>query len=356
MITELPQYAFARAAGRVPPLPFNFTLAMTGECNSRCLTCLIRHREQPDLTLEEWGRIAASIGTSPFWLTLTGGNQFLRADLPAVHATLVEITKPSIVNVPLNSLSKRDIPFISEMANGFPKTKLIINISIDHCDPAKNDVIRGVPGHFKRAIANFEALSAMSKERPNLTVGIHTVISRFNVRDFPEIADYFLGLAPGQFISEIAENRVEMNNLDKDITPSQEDYAFAINHLRQRIEHERWSGLSNVTRSFRLTYYANVLKHLETGKQAIPCYAGYASCQINPWGQVWPCCIEAVPLGNLRENDYDFPAIWRGGLARQARERIRSGGCACPLANSHYSSVLMNPGSLVQVAGHMVGA
>lgn len=358
MLKELPQYAFARATGRIPPLPSTYTFIVQGTCNSRCLTCGIRNqRIAPDLTLDEWRRTFDSLGRI-FWATLSGGEPFMRADLPALHDALVSVCHPRIVNIPTNSLARgkdgnRYTDFVWEMAQAHQDTKLVINISIDHSDPAKNDVIRGVPGHYKRAIANLAALKALGL--PNLTVGIHTVISRYNVADFPQIAAAFLELSPDQFICEVAEERVELHTEHAGITPSAEQYAEAVRGLRDAMRRSNaYKGLGRVTRAFRLNYYQNTIKYLETHQQPIPCYAGYASAQINYDGQVWPCCVEAVPLGNLREHNYDFGTIWRSGLAKQARERIRTGGCSCPLGNASYSNMLLSPVSLAKVAANLL--
>jgi hypothetical protein len=69
-----------------------------------------------------------------------------------------------------------------------------------------------------------------------------------------------------------------------------------------------------------------------------------------PDGEVWFCCIRGETIGNLRDVDYDFRALWRGDQAVALRERMRSEGCSCPLANAAYTNLLMHPKSLVGIA------
>jgi MoaA/NifB/PqqE/SkfB family radical SAM enzyme len=356
MLTKLPVYAAARTFGKTPPLPFNYTFITTGFCNSRCLTCDIWLRDKPqlnDLTLDEWIRTFESVGQSPFWATLSGGEPFYRKDLVEMHDALVSICKPKIINIPTNSLTKRVIESVWEMCIRHPETNLIINVSLDHCDPEKNDVIRGVKGNFKKSIQTFEDLKKLGF--PNLNVGIHTVISKYNVDDMNEIADFFMDKAPDQFITEVAERRVELATTEHDITPPPEQYEKAVRYIQEKMRNSgHWGGISRLTKGFRLTYYNNAVKNLYELKQAIPCYAGYASVQIDHDGDVWPCCVEAVDLGNLRENDFDFPKIWQGAMAKKARERIRKGECQCPLANASYSNMLMHPLSLAKVVREVV--
>lgn len=277
----------------------------------------------------------------------------MRKDLTELHNALVETCKPSIVNIPTNSLTNRTPDYVKEMALRHPETKLIINISIDHCEASKNDIIRGVPGHWNRAMRNFEALKGLGLK--NVTVGIHSVVSQFNVHDFPQIAEYFLSITPDQYICEVAEERVELHTVGREITPSAADYSTAIRSLQARMRLTPYHGMGRVSKAFRLNYYDNTIKYLETHEQPIPCYAGYISAQINYEGSVWPCAVEAVPLGNLRENDYDFGKIWRDSVAIRARHRIRTGTCSCPLANANYGNVLLNPSSLLKVTRNLFG-
>ena len=98
-----------------------------------------------------------------------------------------------------------------------------------------------------------------------------------------------------------------------------------------------------------------VKRYLRERRQIIPCYAGVASAQIAPDGDVWFCCIEADPVGNLRDVDYDFRRIWFGPEARRLRGHVRRGECACPLANAGYTNMLMHLPTLSGVALEVAG-
>jgi len=75
-----------------------------------------------------------------------------------------------------------------------------------------------------------------------------------------------------------------------------------------------------------------------------------ASAQIAPNGDVWTCCIRAESVGNLREHDYDFRAVWRSAQADELRRSIKAGECYCPLANASYTNMLCHPPTLSAVA------
>jgi hypothetical protein len=97
-----------------------------------------------------------------------------------------------------------------------------------------------------------------------------------------------------------------------------------------------------------------VQRWLRERRQIIPCYAGWASAQIAPDGDVWFCCVRAEPIGNLRETDYDFRKVWWSERARSLREEVRAGRCDCPLANAAYTNLLLHPRSLVGVVWDLV--
>jgi MoaA/NifB/PqqE/SkfB family radical SAM enzyme len=80
--------------------------------------------------------------------------------------------------------------------------------------------------------------------------------------------------------------------------------------------------------------------------QVIPCYAGWVSAQIYANGDVWPCCIRADTMLNLRDVDYDFKEVWFSPEADRIRRSIYAKECYCPLANAYYTNMLCHYPSL----------
>jgi len=109
------------------------------------------------------------------------------------------------------------------------------------------------------------------------------------------------------------------------------------------------SGFAKIAQAFRFEYYALVKKFLARNEQIIPCYAGISSAQISPDGEVWPCCVRADSMGNLRDYNYDFIAVWNSPEAAKIRSSIKNRECACPLANASYTNMLVHPASLFRV-------
>jgi MoaA/NifB/PqqE/SkfB family radical SAM enzyme len=84
--------------------------------------------------------------------------------------------------------------------------------------------------------------------------------------------------------------------------------------------------------------------------QVIDCYAGWASCQVGPNGDVWSCCIRAESTGNLRDTGYDIAPIWFGEEMARMRRSIANKECACPMANASYANMLLHPPTLARAA------
>jgi hypothetical protein len=138
------------------------------------------------------------------------------------------------------------------------------------------------------------------------------------------------------------------------ITPDKEDYAVAIDRLIDYVKSKEFKGLAKITEAFRVEYYELVKHILEEQDQVIDCYAGWASAQIYADGSVWPCCIRADDLGNLRENDYDFARIWFGDKINEVRRSIADKECYCPLANASYTNMLHDMPTLARVSREMI--
>jgi hypothetical protein len=93
---------------------------------------------------------------------------------------------------------------------------------------------------------------------------------------------------------------------------------------------------------------------LDEQDQVIGCYAGWASAQTYADGTVWPCCVRADDLGNLREHNYDFKEIWFGEKIKEVRRSIYEKECYCPLANASYTNMLMDVPTASRVAAKVI--
>ncbi|RJQ53782.1 MAG: radical SAM protein [Nitrospiraceae bacterium] len=341
LIPRIPLFKLFRSFGVPGMLPVSLTVSVTGRCNSRCMTCNIYNKKTGELSLEEYEKIFSSIGKAPYWITFSGGEPFLREDIAEICKSAYKNCGPKIINIPTNGLlSDRIEKGVRAILDGCPGSSLIINLSIDGIGE-RHDEIRGVKGCFERAMSTYERLKSIKHK--NLTVGIHTVISRYNAKEIPSLYKRIKELKPDSYITEIAEERVELGTIGAGITPSLRDYSAAVDFLSNEMKDWDMKGLARITRAFRMRYYQTVKKILKDNKEVIPCFAAFASCQITPEGDVWACCIKAENMGALRDAGYDFRKTWFSDKAKEVRNSIRQGKCFCPLANASYTNMLFTP-------------
>lgn len=352
ILPSIPLYGLFRRFGWPHLLPLNLTLTPSTRCNSRCQTCNIWKKREEELTLEEWEQIFQSLGRTPFWVTLSGGEPLLYPDIVELAQSLYLHCRPAIINIPHNGLLEQIAPRrIAAIARSCPEAQIIVNLSLDGVGE-QHDQIRGVPGNFAKFEKTYHALCDLNL--PNLAIGIHTVISKFNVHDIERVFDYALGLEPDSYITEIAEERVELDTVGLDITPSAEEYGRAIDQLVARLEKQSFRQVSQITQAFRLAYYDLVKQILVKETQVIPCYAGWISAQIYANGDLWPCCVRADTMLNLRAVGYDFRKAWFSPEANRIRRSIRAGECHCPLANAAYTNLLCHYPSLARITWNLV--
>jgi MoaA/NifB/PqqE/SkfB family radical SAM enzyme len=353
VLARIPLFKSYRKFGWPEMLPLNLTLSPSPKCNSRCLTCNIWMKREDELTIEEWEKVLASLGEAPYWFTISGGEPLMYPHVVELAQLAYKYCRPGIINIPTNAI----LPIIPErverIASSCPDSQLIINLSLDGVGE-KHDIIRGVKGNFEKFEQRLEQLLALRSRLPNLIVGIHSVVSVFSVGHLDEIIDYADKSGADQFITEIAEPRIELDTVGLPITPNSQDYAKAIDRLIAYVESKQYKGVAKITEAMRVEYYKLVKRILDSQDQVIDCYAGWVSAQIYANGTVWPCCVRADDLGNLRDFDYDFKKIWFGEKIKEVRRSIAAKECHCPLANASYTNMLHDLPTLARVSTKLI--
>jgi len=324
-------------------LPINYTYSITSKCDSKCKTCNIwKQKSSDDLTKEEWKKIIRNIGNAPFWITITGGNQFLRKDLSEIVGYILKYNKPKIINFPVSgTLPKLVVEQIKKILIEikWKRVKLILNMSIDGIDELHNN-IRGIKGAFKNTIKTFKELKKLQKRYHNLIIGTYTIISKYNAKDINKIMAFITNdLKPDNQGIEIAEKSKELFNIKENFVPSKDISIKVVNKYIKYISNSKNPPLK-LKNFFRKKYYVTVKKTLLRNKEIIPCFAGIASIQISPSGKVWQCCTKADIMGNLRKENYDFRKIFFGKKADKIRRKIKREHCFCIHSNPHYTNIL----------------
>ncbi len=342
--------------------PMTLTYSVTAACQSRCKTCQIgamfcqdKSRADKDLALEEIEKVFASMHPVYFF-NMSGGEPFLRKDLPEIVELACKYLKPRVVHTPTNAIlteriienTEKIICIVRKYDESVPVT---VKPSIDGVGEL-HDEIRGVKGNFDCLLRTIEGLKELEDKYDNFHLELGTVISNFNIDHLEEIEDFVHSLGVESYRNEVAECRTEFFNLNDNITPPAEVYQRLIKDFARKVEENisTKKSLTKTTEALRVVYYDIAVKILEEKRQVIPCYAGVSNVHINYDGGIWPCCVLGYEkeMGNLRDYDYDFQRLWHSEKADEVRKYIRNKNCACPLANQAYSNELMHLPSLLR--------
>ena len=355
----IPGFWLYRTFGWPRLLPINYTFSLTTQCNSRCKTCKIWENPLKDeLSVEEWERVIQSIGSAPIWITLSGGEVFLIEKLDRIILCIAQYNKPALLVIPTNALLVDRIISILKKVFSMEQIRtqigaITVNVSLDGIGKL-HDEIRGIPGNFDKAVKLIRELKTLREDlRANLVIGIHTVLSRWNIRSVKEISDFvWKELKPDHHIFEIAEVRKEMKNSSDSPTPSLEEYQrflqFWLNDEIVRESRSRLKGVSRITDVFRKRYY----RYLESAiyqreDRPLPSYAEFASVHINADGDVWNCAVFCDKMGNVKDYEFDFKRLWLNCPdVRTVQKRVKNSH-RCPLANENYINLLMRPWELL---------
>ncbi len=342
--------------------PMTLTYSVTAACQSRCKTCQIGamfcqdpSRAKRDLKLDEIEKVFKSM-KPVYFFNMSGGEPFLRKDLPEIVALACKYLKPQVVHTPTNAiLTDRVIEYTEKIIHIIrdydPQVQFTVKPSIDGVGE-KHDEIRGVKGNFEKLLKTIEGLKKLEDKYDNFHLELGTVISNFNIDCLDEIEDFVHSLGVESYRNEVAECRTEFFNLNDPITPPADVYQRLIKDFARKVEENIGSKkrLARTTEAMRVVYYDIAGRILAEKRQVIPCYAGVSNVHINFDGGVWPCCVlgYAQEMGNLRDYDYDFQKLWHSEKANEVRRYIRGRNCACPLANQAYSNELMHFPTLVR--------
>lgn len=338
-------YKLFRKHGWPQLKPLSIALSVTNKCNSKCKTCNIwKQNSKKELSSSEWKKILKSIGNQPLWFTITGGEPFLKENIDKIVEYLCRYNKPLFINIATNGLlpekiykKTKIIAKICERANTF----LTINISIDGLYK-KYDEIRGTKDGFKSVLESIHYLKKIQRQYKKLNIGANIVVSIFNQDNFIDIYKYIQKkLKPDSIVSEIATNREAFFLKNEKIMPSQKKYLKILNFLlKQKNGRNR---VSKIITKLRRKYYKLIRDNLIKGK-TMPCYAAIASCEILCDGNIINCCTQAIVLGELRTENYDFNEIWFSKKTQKIRGKIKKKDCFCALSNIFYTNKIINDG------------
>jgi MoaA/NifB/PqqE/SkfB family radical SAM enzyme len=326
-------------------LPIYLIFGVTNTCNSRCLTCFnwqLNDQKKEELSLEEIEKFVSSMRHKLLTLVLTGGEVFLRRELLAIIKIFQKYTDPQFLAIPTNGIQYREITeSVKQIISVFQNT-IAINISLDGVGDL-HDTIRGVKGNFDKVEKLYASLADLKKTCGNLSIGINTVLNNLNQDHYGEIFSYVRNNFPAvdQHNFEIMRGSFR----DASLAPPSIDFLKAhtpkIQEMLGVYRYHKAGMYQKFLHAAKVHYHSVVLDHLLKSR-ALPCYGGSLAGVVDCKGDVYPCEL-LEKIGNIKESNYDFPALWFSKKADVARRQIKDIKCVCTHSCFQFVNILFNP-------------
>jgi radical SAM protein with 4Fe4S-binding SPASM domain len=307
----------------IPQAPFHIVWNVTNMCNLRCEHCFAASgkRLPGELTTSEGHDLIDQLAEAGVLdLAFCGGEPFLRKDI----FELLEHARSAGLTTAIGSNGWR---LTEGMLAGIRDAGVQrFQVSLDGLE-ATHDRIRRRSGLFRRSVAAISA-SVACGIRTHVCLTVH----RGNLADLEGVIDLCAGLG------------VDLFNLSQFVPIGRGDQERDLSVGQWRDVLDLW-GRKRGQYAGRMAF-ASHLAQLVLVDPQIACAPGFRGCQagsgqgaITATGDVWPCVVLPVPVGNVRERS--FAEIWRtapvlaglrsrrelGGLCGSCPLKERCGGC-----------------------------
>jgi len=292
-------------------LPTSAVIAVTYRCNSRCQMCNIWQTPTGyELKPTEYLKLPAELGD----INITGGEPFLRNDLLEIIDNIFTKCNPRKLVISSNGyLSERIIAVGQEILKKDYHSRVTIALSLDGIGDT-HDKIRGVPGAFDLVLASIKGLQ---------TIG------------FKNIGLGFTFLAGNENCYEAVYNLAKNMNLNFGATIAHNAEHYFSTQANCGIDSQAVAVQVNKTINEKIGSFAKnelgkcyflhgLIFWSKTNKSILPCAALSDSIFLDPEGNIYPCNILNIKIGNLTVKDFDD--IWTGEEAEKARKITT----ACP--------------------------
>ncbi len=295
------------------PRPTDAAVAVTYGCDSRCVMCNIwKNTPAEEIPPSVFAKLPPSLKT----INLTGGEPFLRDDLPEIVREVKSACPASQIIISTNGLQPQRIGLLlREILKHDPG--IGVGISIDGIGKM-HDGMRGIKGAFDRTM---ETLDRAREEGVHNLRFAYTATSR-NLSHLEKV--FHLSREKGiEFTLAVAQNsehyfQTEENTAIQDGAELKRQFDSLISRQLAGWHPKRWAR----------AYFARGLYDFAANKRRpLKCGAGSDFFFLDPRGDVYGCNVLPNVMGSLARQD--FATLWTGQQAEAVRDRVArcKGGC-----------------------------
>jgi len=327
--------------------PIYVIFFVTSFCNARCKMCFNwrnienAHREQ-ELNLDEIKRIFSNFSNIQ-QLTLSGGEPFLRNDLPEILEFISKGNDIQMITIPTNGiLSGKIFEQTKNILNKIKKdTHLRISLSVEGVGKAHEEIVQ-IKGAVKKVQDSYQRLHSLINFYKNFNIDITLCCSVFNKGDFKSIIKYCNEYFKDCSIEIILARGDTRDRLSKDVSPGEYreilDYFYELKSAKKKNK-----PFSKTIDILEKIVNNQVIQIMKTKRMPGRCYAYSKMIVLQSNGDVFPCEYLDKSLGNLRNYDYDIKKVLNDKNNKNVEQFIRNKGCYCTWECALINNIVCNP-------------
>jgi len=282
-----------------PGKPQALSLEITHRCIARCIMCNIWRipPDVPELSMNDWVDLLSSDLFSDLReLDITGGEPFLRKDLPDLISSICELKHThlralrSIAITTNGLLANRVIEYTAKIVKGLRHAgvELVMVCAVDAIGE-KHERIRNYPEAWSYVRQTIEGLLKLRSQYSNLNIGIKTTILPLNIEELDGITAYAYDRGLFTIISPCIITEGRYLNVDR-----AENLTFSRADIKKMIRFFK-SG------RFKWGYHGDrLVRYLQTGTMRKPCSCGFNYCFVRYNGELFLCPLINRSAGNIK--------------------------------------------------------
>ena len=269
-------------------------------------------------------------------INITGGEPFLRKDIVEICKVLTDLNPKTRLIFSSNGLLTDKIVSSMQEIKKF-NSKIGIGISIDGIGEVHSEV-RGIPDAYEKALKTVKKL----KESGINDIRLAFTASDKNVQDLSKVYNLAQDLGV-----EFTMSIVTISTIILILTPISMPIMQILEKEVQYVLQKEFKH-NNPRRLMRLYYLKGILEFAKTGKRPLECYALDNAFFMDANGEIFPCNIEEVTIGNITEQS--FEQIWNSEKAKKLRKTCKNCN-KCWMVCTVKNSIMKHP---FKVAGQVM--
>lgn len=305
----------------ITPKRLHASIILTYRCNAHCNMCNCWNHPtklEEEIDLDVIGKLP-----DMFFTNITGGEPFVRKDLPDIVTALRKKTKRIVISTN-GFFTER----IIELCKRYPD--IGIRVSIEGLQEA-NDLIRGIPEGYNRTQSTLKQLQALGMK----DIGFAMTAQDLNYKDLVLLYRMARDL-DYEFATAIVHNSHYFHKWDNVILHKDEviaEFTKLIMELLKSKKIKEW---------FRAYFNYGLINYIKGNPRLLPCEMGNNGFFLDPSGDILVCngMDKREPLGNLKTKTWD--EIWNSKRADEVRVMVKHCpkncwmiGSAAPAMYSH---------------------